>query len=127
MHRWSPIGVQTPQVATMLRRDNGLHGPRTFGESWDNRDSWDSRSYRLRPGRRTDFLYMRLLVPTFPPAAARRASWHIPSSGVYPANLCPLSSGVEFASLGEDFGQSVGEPIKAVSGRAVWQGSPEHL
>jgi hypothetical protein len=46
---------------------------------------------------------------------------------VYPANLCPLSGGVEFASLGEDFGQSVGEPIKAASGRAVWQGSSEHL
>ena len=47
--------------------------------------------------------------------------------GVYPANLCPLSSGVEFASLGKDFGQSIGEPIKAASGRAVWQGSPKHF
>jgi hypothetical protein len=46
---------------------------------------------------------------------------------VYPANLCPLSSVVEFASLGEDFGQSVGESIKAAAGRAVWQGTAEHL
>ena len=46
---------------------------------------------------------------------------------VYPANLCPLSSGVEFASLGEDFGQPIGKPIEAASRRAVWQGSTEHL
>ena len=29
----------------------------------------------------------------------------------YPANLCPLSCGVEFAGFAEDFGQAVGEPI----------------
>jgi hypothetical protein len=29
---------------------------------------------------------------------------HISSSGVYPANLCPLSCLVELASLAEDFG-----------------------
>ena len=56
------------------------------------------------------------------PSGAALSEWR-----VYPANLCPLSSGVEFARLGEDFGQSVGEPIKAVPGRAVWQGSPEHF
>ena len=49
------------------------------------------------------------------------------ASRVYPANLCPLSSGVEFTSLGEDFGQSVGDSIKAAAGRAVWQGTAEHL
>ena len=56
------------------------------------------------------------------------AGWRqMSATGVYPANLCPLSSGVDFPCLGEDFGQSVGESIKAASGRAVWQGTPEHL
>ena len=55
------------------------------------------------------------------------AEGHKSASGVYPANLCPLSCGVEFAGLGEDFGQAVGEPIEAASRRAVRQGSPEHL
>jgi hypothetical protein len=45
----------------------------------------------------------------------------------YPANLCPLSCWVEFAGLGEDLGQAVGKPIEAASGRAVWEGSPEHF
>ena len=61
------------------------------------------------------------------PLATYQGLRHTYEYCVYPANLCPLSSGVEFASLGEDFGQSVGEPIKAASGRAVWEGSPEHL
>ena len=61
------------------------------------------------------------------PIVVGRFRLHFHGSGVYPANLCPLSSGVEFASLGEDFGQSVGESIKAAPGRAVGQGTPEHL
>ncbi len=39
----------------------------------------------------------------------------------YPANLCPLSYWVEFAGFGEDLGQAIGEPIEAMSGRAVRQ------
>jgi hypothetical protein len=49
------------------------------------------------------------------------------ATGVYPANLCPLSCLAEFASLGENFGQAVGEAIEAASWRAVRQGSPEHF
>ena len=45
----------------------------------------------------------------------------------YPANLCPLSCGVEFSRFGKDFGKAVREPIEASARRAVWQGSPEHL
>jgi hypothetical protein len=35
----------------------------------------------------------------------------------YPANLCPLSGGVEFAGFGEDLGQAIGELVEAMSGR----------
>ena len=45
----------------------------------------------------------------------------------YPANLCPLSCGVEFAGCGENFGQAVGKPIEAPSRRAVRQRATEHL
>ena len=65
--------------------------------------------------------------PTVPGAGQQRPRRPLDGTGVYPANLCPLSSGVDFACLGEDFGQSVGESIKAAPGRAVWQGTPEHL
>jgi len=59
--------------------------------------------------------------------AHRQAPPASPKSAFYPANLCPLSSGVEFAGLGEHLGQTVGESIKAAAGRAVEQGTPEHL
>jgi hypothetical protein len=39
----------------------------------------------------------------------------------------PLCCGVEFADLGKDLGQPVGEPIEAAPRKAFWQGSPEHL
>ena len=45
----------------------------------------------------------------------------------YPANLCPLSEGFEFAGFREDFGQPIGKAVEAVSRRAVGQGSAEHL
>ena len=45
----------------------------------------------------------------------------------YPANLCPLSGGVEFAGFGEDLGQPIGELIETMSGRAVRQRAAEHL
>src|SRR5713226_9404597 len=45
----------------------------------------------------------------------------------YPANLCPLSSAVEFAGFGEDFGQAIGEPIEVMSGMALRQRATEHL
>ena len=45
----------------------------------------------------------------------------------YPANLCPLSGRVEFAGFGENLCQPIGEPVEAVSRRAVRQGSAEHL
>ena len=47
---------------------------------------------------------------------------HMSEKSAYPANLCPLSSGVEFADLGEDLGQSVGEPIEAASRKAFREG-----
>ena len=43
-------------------------------------------------------------------------SRHFDEKRAYPANLCSLSCGVEFAGFGEDFGQSIGELIEAVSG-----------
>ena len=45
----------------------------------------------------------------------------------YPANLCPLSCGVEFAGFGEDLIQAIGEPIKAMTCRTVRQRATEHL
>jgi hypothetical protein len=46
---------------------------------------------------------------------------------VYTANLCPLSGEAEFAKLGEDFGEAIGESIEAASRGAIRQGSTEHL
>ncbi len=54
-------------------------------------------------------------------------SRHFDEKRAYPANLCSLSCGVEFAGFGEDFGQSIGELIEAVSGSAVRQRATEHL
>jgi hypothetical protein len=45
----------------------------------------------------------------------------------YPANLCPLSGWGEFAGFREDFGQSIGKPIEAVSRRALREGTTEHF
>src|SRR5579872_3839471 len=70
---------------------------------------------------------MQALMNPTESARAHHRTGHISATGVYPANLCPLSSGIDFACFGEDFGQSVGESIKAAPGRAVWQGTPEHL
>jgi hypothetical protein len=58
-------------------------------------------------------------------AMAQRAAAHLNGLSADPANLCSLSCGVEFAGFGEDFGQSIGELIKAVSGRAVLQRATE--
>ena len=52
---------------------------------------------------------------------------HVSEKSPYPANVCPLSCGFEFASFGEDFGQAVGEPIEAASRGAVRERAAEHL
>src|SRR5437899_27488 len=39
----------------------------------------------------------------------------------YPANLCPLFCGVEFADFGEDFGHPIGELIETMSGWTVYE------
>jgi hypothetical protein len=49
------------------------------------------------------------------------------AGGPYPANLCPLSGGVEFAGFGEDFDEPIRELIETMSGRAVRQRATEHL
>ena len=56
-----------------------------------------------------------------------RRSRHLDGKRPYPANLCPLFCGVEFAGFGEDLGQPVGEVIEAMSGKALRQGTTEHL
>ena len=47
----------------------------------------------------------------------------------YPANLCPLLSGGEFAKFGGDFGEAVGQPIEHRQRitAAVGQRAPKHL
>ena len=45
----------------------------------------------------------------------------------YPANLCSLFGWVEFAGFGEDLGESIGELIETVAGRAGRQRPAEHL
>ena len=45
----------------------------------------------------------------------------------YPANLCPLFGGAEFAGFGENLGEPIGEPIETMSGLAVRQRTAEHL
>ena len=41
---------------------------------------------------------------------------HLDEKRPYPANLCPLSGGVEFAGFGKDLGQPIGELIETVFG-----------
>jgi hypothetical protein len=53
--------------------------------------------------------------------------WPVMPSSAQPANLCPLSGWVDFAGFGEDFGESIGELVKTMLGRAVRQRAPEHL
>src|ERR1700733_12804935 len=48
-------------------------------------------------------------------------------SSPYPANLCSLSCGAEFAGFGKDLGQPIGELIEAMSERAVRERATEHL
>ena len=45
----------------------------------------------------------------------------------YTANLCPLCGRVEFAGLGEDFGEPIRKSIEAFSRRAIRQRATEHL
>jgi hypothetical protein len=45
----------------------------------------------------------------------------------YPANLCPLSCGIEFAGFGEDLDQPIGDLIEAMSARVARQRATEHL
>ena len=45
----------------------------------------------------------------------------------YTANLCPLCGRVEFAGLGEDFGEPIRKSIEAASRRASRQGPTKHL
>ena len=45
----------------------------------------------------------------------------------YPANLCPLFGRAEFAGFREDLGQPIGEPVEAVSRRALRHRSTEHF
>ena len=52
---------------------------------------------------------------------------HLAGKRPYPANLCPLSGRPEFAGFRENLGQPIGEPVEAVSRRAVRQGSAEHF
>src|ERR1700680_3624539 len=68
------------------------------------------------------------------PSALLVAKSAIPSEGnwaggmaTYPANLCPLFGRAEFAGFREHLGQPIGEPVEAVSRRAVRQGSTEHF
>ena len=49
------------------------------------------------------------------------------SGKLHAANLCPFSGCVEFAGLGDDFGEPVGEACEAVAGSTVRQGTAEHF
>jgi hypothetical protein len=69
--------------------------------------------------------YLRMAVSR--PRLATSVPGHFYAMPTYPANLCPLSGRPEFAGLREDLGQPIGEPVEAVSRRAVRQGSAEHF
>ena len=49
------------------------------------------------------------------------------ANATYPANLCSFSGDVEFASLRENFSETVGQTIQAAARSAVRQVAPEHL
>ena len=76
---------------------------------------------QARPGGHQSFCAARRLGT--PP----RFYNHLGEKRAYPANLCPLSCGVEFTGFGEDLGQPVGELIEAMSARTVRKRATEHL
>ena len=47
--------------------------------------------------------------------------------GTYPANLCLFLWVVEFADLGDDFGEAVGEAIEETSAESFWKSAAEHF
>src|SRR5260370_42053677 len=80
---------------------------------------------RFRDARRASGSETNFPHGDFTPAT--RESDQFPSKSVYTANLCPLSGEAEFANLGENFGEAIGESIEAASRGAIRQGPTEHL
>jgi hypothetical protein len=61
------------------------------------------------------------------PSPWRFLSRQVDGKRPYPANLCPLSCGVEFAGFGENLGQPIGELIETMSGRGIRERATEHF
>ena len=85
--------------------------------AWQSSIAWQLHRY-VRPS----FALIGVKASTFKPA--KRVRWgtmrNLSDYRTLPANLCPFSGRRERARFSEDFGEAVGETVKAKARIAVW-------